>query len=198
MHIKYLRKKKDIFISKNKKENDYASVAEPPKKKSFFLFYILLCVFVLIVVFVVFRFFSLDVSLRQEEKTEEVVKVDTPVITTIYDKKGEAIYTFRGEVVDNQPNGFGVLTYLKDNEIDRYEGHMVKGQREDNSAALFYKNGDIFRGAFKNDKFQIGTYYVDDSGKYFRGLFKNDKPWKGIWYDAHDFVIGRVENGSEK
>ena len=108
------------------------------------------------------------------------------------------IYSFSGEVVNNQPNGYGVLTYLRDEVRDRYEGNMVNGQCEDNSAALFYKNGDIFRGAFKNDQFEIGTYYVDDSGEYFRGIFKNNKPWKGFWYDAHDNVISRVENGRAK
>jgi hypothetical protein len=75
---------------------------------------------------------------------------------------------------------------------------MVNGQCEDNSAALFYKNGDIFRGAFRNGQFEIGTYYVNNSGEYFRGLFKNNKPWKGFWYNAHDYVIRRVENGNEK
>lgn len=195
---KKAEKNNNILISNNNKKNDYAAETEPPKKKSSLLFYILLGVLALIVVFVVFYYFSRDVSPRQEEKEEEVVEVSTPQITTIYDDKGEAIYSFNGEVVDNQPNGYGVLTYLKDNEIDRYEGHMVNGQREDNSAVLFYKNGDLFRGAFKNDQFEIGTYYVDNSGEYFRGTFKNNKPWKGFWYDAHDYVISRVENGRAK
>ena len=139
-----------------------------------------------------------DVDTGLEEKNEEIAEVDTLEVTTIYDNNGEAIYSFSGEVVNNQPNGYGVLTYLRDEVRDRYEGNMVNGQCEDNSAALFYKNGDIFRGAFKNDQFEIGTYYVDDSGEYFRGIFKNNKPWKGFWYDAHDNVISRVENGRAK
>jgi len=188
----------NILISKNNKENDYAEETEPSKKKSFFLFYILLGVFALIVVFAIYCYFSRDVNPRQDEETEEVVEVSTPKITTIYDDKGEAIYSFSGEVVDNQPNGYGVLTYLKDVARDRYEGNMVNGQCEDNSAVLFYKNGDIFRGAFRNGQFEIGTYYVNNSGEYFRGLFKNNKPWKGFWYNAHDYVIRRVENGNEK
>ena len=139
-----------------------------------------------------------DVDVIQEDMNGDVVEVEVSEVTTIFDNNGEAIYTFNGDVVDNQPNGYGVLTYLKDDVRDHYEGNMVNGKCEDNSAALFYKNGDIFRGAFKNDQFEIGTYYVDDSGEYFRGLFKNNKPWKGFWYNAHDYVISRVENGKVK
>lgn len=153
---------------------------------------------VLIVTFAVFGGVGKGVDTLQEEINEEVVKVEALEVTTIYDNNGEAIYTFNGEMVDNQPNGYGVLTYLKDDVRDRYEGNMVNGKCEDNSAALFYKNGDIFRGAFKNDQFEVGTYYVDGSGEYFRGLFKNNKPWKGFWYNAHDYVLSRVENGREK
>lgn len=193
-----LSKEKLSDISKDKDENADTAETEPPKKQTSFLFYILVGIIALIAAFAVFWFVGRDVRPSQEVNDEEAVVVDTTEITTIYDKKGDAIYTFSGEVVDNQPSGYGVLTYLKDKVRDRYEGHMVNGKREDNSAALFYKNGDIFRGAFKNDQFEIGTYYVDESGEYFRGLFKNDKPWKGIWYNAHDYVVSRVENGREK
>lgn len=182
---------------KEEEKDDTGEVETP--KKSPYLFYILVGVLALVAAFAVFWFVGRGTgSTAPEEEPAEVVEVDTTNVTTIYDKNGEPVYTFSGEVVDNQPNGYGVLRYLKDNVRDRYEGHMVDGRREDNSAALFYKNGDIFRGAFKDDQFEIGTYYVEDSGEYFRGLFKNDKPWKGIWYNSHDYVISRVENGREK
>lgn len=154
--------------------------------------------FALIAAFVVWGDVDKDVDTGQEAIDKEIVEVASSEVTTIYDNNGEAICSFSGEVVNNQPNGYGVLTYLKDDVKDRYEGNMVNGQCEDNSAVLFYKNGDIFRGAFKNDHFEIGTYYVNDSGEYFRGLFKNNKPWKGFWYNANDYVISRVENGRKQ
>jgi len=125
--------------------------------------------------------------------------VNDPVVaTTIYDSQGQPIMTFSGQVVQGQPQGNGILTYLNDKVKERYEGNITDGLRDDSTAVLFFKNGDVFRGAFEKDHFTIGAYYVKESGEYFQGKFKNDQPWNGVWYDAQHNVISRVDNGVEK
>ena len=131
-------------------------------------------------------------------KTEDASKAttDTTSVTTIYDSKGQPICTFNGEVVNGQPVGNGTLKYINDPDgRDYYKGGFVNGLRESDKAILHYKNGDIYRGSFKENKLDFGTYYVSENGEYFRGHFKNDKPWKGIWYDKKDKVISKVEYG---
>ena len=131
-------------------------------------------------------------------KTEDASKAttDTTSVTTIYDSKGQLICTFNGEVVNGQPVGNGTLKYINDPDgRDYYKGGFVNGLRESDKAILHYKNGDIYRGSFKENKLDFGTYYVSENGEYFRGHFKNDKPWKGIWYDKKDKVISKVEYG---
>lgn len=134
---------------------------------------------------------------ERSTSTEPAVS-DSTAISTIYDNKGEAVMTFTGEVSNGQPHGTGTLTYMNDKVKERYEGNLENGLREDSTAALFFKNGDIYRGGFEKDHFTSGTYYVNESGEYFQGKFKNDQPWNGVWYDEHHNVLSRVEKGVEK
>ncbi|MBQ9636553.1 MAG: protein kinase [Prevotella sp.] len=177
----------------NNQEIIGSHIPEPnpnPKKK--FLFYALLLLIGLIA-------FIGGFWLMSGNKTVSVPSaVDSTTVSTIYDSKGEAVMTFTGEVSNGQPNGSGILTYIKDNVKDRYEGQLKNGLRADSAAALYFKNGDIFRGGFENDHFTTGTYYVNESGEYFQGKFKNDQPWNGVWYDEHHNVLSRVEKGIEK
>ena len=196
--------KKPGETPKQEKKEEPGSVHTEEKKKSNTSFYILIAVAAIAAALAAFWFFgggssmnNVDEYLGDPDEIEEVV--DSIVeVTTIYDSHGEAVLTFDGEVNDGTPNGYGTLTYLKDKVKERYEGIMVNGLREDSSAVLFYKNGDVYRGAFERDRFSIGTYYIEESGEYFRGTFKDDKPYNGYWYDAHDYIISRVENGREK
>lgn len=194
------KKPQDVPNSNNKTDKESASVTPDEKKNSNTLFYILIAVVALVASFAAFWFFGGGSSVKNDkvETLEEVVADSVVEVTTIYDNHGEAVLTFNGEVIDGTPNGYGVLTYLKDKVKKSYEGKMINGLREDSSAVLYYKNGDVYRGAFNKDRFSIGTYYVDESGEYFRGTFKDDKPYNGYWYDAHDYIISRVENGREK
>ena len=159
------------------------------------LFYILLVVLALVACVGGYWYVS-GHSSGSEDQTNEVK--DSVEVTTIYDSQGQPIMTFSGQVVQGQPQGNGVLTYLTDKVKDRYEGVIKDGLREDSAAVLYFKNGDVFRGAFEQDHFVIGAYYVKETGEYFQGKFKNDQPWNGVWYDAQHNVISRVDNGVEK
>ena len=128
----------------------------------------------------------------------ETTTPDSLAVSTIYDAKGQAVMSFSGEVSNGQPQGSGTLSYLNDDVKEKYEGNLTNGLREDSAASLYYKNGDVYRGGFEKDHFTIGIYYVKESGEYFQGKFKNDQPWNGVWYDEHNNVISRVENGLEK
>ena len=167
---------------------------EDEEPKSNKLFYVLLVVIALLACIGGYWL----MSGRSAESTASDDGQDTLQVTTIYDSHGQPIMTFSGTVSHGQPQGNGVLTYLTDNVKDRYEGVIKDGLREDSTAVLFFKNGDVFRGAFEKDHFTIGAYYVKESGEYFQGKFKNDQPWNGVWYDAQHNVISRVDNGVEK
>lgn len=118
----------------------------------------------------------------------------TPTETPILSMLGDTIMTYSGEIVDGKPQGRGVLKYRNDDRL-RYEGAFLNGLREDSVAALFYKNGDVYRGSFIADHFATGTFFVESTGEYFRGTFRDDKPYNGVWYDKNDNIISRVEKG---
>ena len=107
---------------------------------------------------------------------------------------GDTLMTYSGEIVNGKPQGRGVLKYRNDDRL-RYEGAFLNGLREDSVAALFYRNGDVYRGSFITDHFATGTFFVESTGEYFRGTFREDKPYNGVWYDKNDNIISRVVNG---
>ncbi len=167
------------------------SPTNPNPKSNNYLFWILV---VAISIFVGLGAFWLVSRISNKPtKTTETMKE-----TSIFDSQGQVIMTFTGEVIDGCPQGRGVLKYLHDSIRDRYEGNIVKGQREDSAAVLYYKNGDVYRGAFEKDHFTIGSYFDKEKGEYFQGKFQDDLPWNGVWYDSKNNVICRVENGEEK
>lgn len=165
------------------------------KKKNNALFIIAAIILGLAVAFGVYSLLSYAFNGTHKTETEEK---DTTTVSTIYDANGQAAMTFSGTVVNGQPQGKGVMIYMLDKDKDRYEGGFVNGLREDSTAALFYKNGDIYRGAFIADHFSNGAYYVNETGESFRGKFKDDQPWNGVWYDKHNNVLSRIDKGVEK
>lgn len=52
-------------------------------------------------------------------------------------------------------------------------------------ATFHMKNGDVFTGEFRDDRFHNGRYTVKDDGSYFEGSFKNGQPDQGSWYDKN-------------
>lgn len=182
------------FVAEQKKEPKSQAQPQPRIKGSSknYLFYIMLIALGLLAgigSYFMVSYFT--------DNSDQIVP-DTTVVNTIYDNNGYAVMTFSGNVISGRPEGKGTLIYLSDKEKKKYEGTFVNGLREDSAALLLYRNGDIYRGAFEKDHLSIGTYFVKSTEERFQGKFKDDKPWNGAWYDKHENVISRVENGEEK
>ena len=182
------------------KKPDEVNIDKPvvfvePKKSNNLLFIVVAILLGLLVALGAFFIFSGTKPSKSGTPKEDA---DSTVVSTIYDTHGQAAMTYSGQVVNGQPQGRGVMKYLLDKDKDRYEGAFVNGLREDSAAALFFKNGDVYRGAFVADHFTTGAYYVNETGESFKGKFKDDQPWNGVWYDKHNNVISRIDAGQEK
>ena len=171
-------------VSQKEKKQD-SSVHKPIKKNN-------MAILVALVIgsFVLGFAGFLGVRYFQERAAKNDVPKETPILSML----GDTIMTYSGDIVDGKPQGRGVLKYRNDDRL-RYEGAFLNGLREDSVAALFYKNGDVYRGSFIADHFATGTFFVESTGEYFRGTFREDKPYNGVWYDKNDNIISRVENG---
>lgn len=92
-------------------------------------------------------------------------------------------YLYYGPMRNGKPNGVGVAIYNKNDKDGRlyYYGCFVNGQRVDNNAIMFYKDGSYFKGSMNNDQWYKGVYY-DISNEHFVGEFKNNVPFIGTWY----------------
>ena len=170
---------------------------KPKKKKGFYLLLLLVAIAVGVLCYFLIsnnRNTSADIAITDTDTTD----VTSDEEHAIYDENGNVIKTFTGQIVKGKPEGYGTLTYKKEDAIHtKYVGHMKNGLRQSDDAILYYKNGDVFKGSFTDDHFNKGTYTIKETGDYFDGSFKNDSPWEGVWYDKNDKPIRRVENGVE-
>ena len=88
--------------------------------------------------------------------------------------KGKMYYPdkrYEGEfkINDSIKEGFGII-YYKNGDI--YEGEF-KNNMYDGIGVYYFKNGDRYKGEFKDGMCNgIGTYYFYNGGRY-EGLFKN-------------------------
>ena len=99
---------------------------------------------------------------------------------------GNCSYT--GMVDENsRPHGKGVATWTSGDAM-RYDGEWVHGVMEGKTSYTL-RNGDVFSGTFKANKYDKGRYTIKATGEYFEGTFKNEKPDKGSWYDKNGQVI---------
>lgn len=149
----------------------------------------LLTAVLVVCVFFGYKFVKSNIIGKDADLLKEMVKEQA-----IYDTNGQVIMTYSGEVENGKPQGKGVLVYKTDKDKDRYEGRFLNGLREDSLAALYFKNGDVYRGSFIEDRFATGTYFVAETGEYFRGVFHDNKPCKGYWYDKNHNIIEEVKN----
>ena len=53
----------------------------------------------------------------------------------------------------------------------------------------YLRNGDVFEGTFKNDKFDYGKYIDNEANEYFVGSFKDSQPAEGNWYDKNGKLL---------
>lgn len=94
-------------------------------------------------------------------------------------------FIYYGPMKNNKPDGIGIAIY-KDNDPDErkyYIGKFVNGEREDENAILFYKDGDYYYGAMKGDKWKQGIWYSTSDSSHFKGDFKDNVPYTGTWYE---------------
>lgn len=95
-------------------------------------------------------------------------------------------FDYYGPMVNKKPEGVGVAIYHdKDSDGRKYYiGNFVKGERQDNFAILFYKDGNYFYGKMEGDKWNDGLFYKSSDGTYFIGTFDSiNRPYNGTWYD---------------
>lgn len=92
-------------------------------------------------------------------------------------------YKYYGEMEDDEPNGLGLAVFDQYDDYNRrfYYGRFYKGNREDEDAVMFFKDGSYFHGSMENDVLKNGVFF-DGRNKYFVGEFQENKPWKGRWY----------------
>lgn len=95
---------------------------------------------------------------------------------------GDCSYT--GEVDENQlPHGKGVAKWTSGN-AKQYDGMWVHGVME-GQTVYSLRNGDVFEGTFKGDKYYKGRYTIKETGESFEGTFKDGSPDVGSWFDKN-------------
>ena len=103
---------------------------------------------------------------------------------------GDCSYT--GDVdANDKPNGRGVATWTSGKAL-KYDGAWVHGVMDGDNTTYVLRNGDVFKGTFKADKYNNGRYTIKATGEYFEGLFRNGSPYKGTWYDKNGNKIETI------
>lgn len=153
---------------------------EQPKKKKHIILWALAAVFVGLILLVVF---APDTETKSESEAATSAAPATETINQWNSPLGPCDYV--GEVnAGHLPDGHGVATFtggeLKGNV---YDGEFVNGVFEGQTD---YKltDGSSFKGTFRDNKYESGTYTMAD-GTYYVGTFKNGDVDKGTWYDKN-------------
>lgn len=112
-------------------------------------------------------------------------------------KKDMGEYVYYGPMKAGMPNGIGVAIYHDDDQDQRlyYYGNFTDGERIDENAIMFYKDGSYYRGSMHNDQWQNGIFF-DVEKEHFIGKFHNNQPWSGEWYKH--VLVQKIEEGEQK
>lgn len=82
------------------------------------------------------------------------------------------------------PDGMGVAKIVSGKYKDCvYDGQFVNGNME-GQTTYTCKNGDVFKGTFRDNTYGNGRYTLAATGDYFVGDFKDSQPYKGDWYNS--------------
>ena len=92
------------------------------------------------------------------------------------------------------PHGKGVAKYQDDNGI--CEGTFNHGVLEGDASQSF-ANGDTFKGTIKRNEYEEGEYIWKEGEKY-KGTFKNEKPYSGTYYNVSGNIEGVYDKGKYK
>lgn len=98
-------------------------------------------------------------------------------------------YTYTGWTVEGIPEGEGEARF-KDGRY--YKGFFEYGSLSGENALFIYPNGDEYRGSFKDNMFDQGTYTIKSSGEYFRGTYKEGNPLHGKWFDKDGNLLEEI------
>ena len=135
---------------------------------------------------------EINTTIKEIEKSGPFSVTDTLVeLLTL----GELPYTYSGTIDENGlPHGKGIAKFSDKNGL--IEGNFVHGVIEGEATQTFY-NGDVFKGSFKNNKYEKGDYYWKEGEKY-RGTYQNMKPYMGTYFNKVGEIEGVYDKGRFK
>ena len=101
---------------------------------------------------------------------------------------------YKGEFVDDIPNGKGILINLMDGS--EYNGDVINGKKE-GKGILKFKDGTIYEGDFKDDIFNGNGVLKYNNGRKYEGTFKDGKfdgNGKFTWEDGKIYIGSYVDD----
>ena len=118
-------------------------------------------------------------------------------------------YKYEGNFINGVKDGYGKITYDKNNFIQKYEGFFVKDKPFQIYGIIYFKSGDIYEGFFENNlKDFVGLYLFKDSKskkfieEYFGGFLEDYKDGIGrtIVEDSDDVKMlrGNYKKGDKE
>lgn len=106
-------------------------------------------------------------------------------------------FTYYGELVNGEPNGYGLAVYKSGDPDNRkfYVGKFEAGKRVDDNAMLLYNDGNFFYGKINDEFWEKGVAYRKAENCHFEGTFDKNAPYTGTWY-VHKMNY-KMNNGKE-
>lgn len=110
---------------------------------------------------------------------------------------GELPYFYTGPIDSvGLPHGIGLAKFQDNNGT--CEGNFNHGVLDgDNKVKQTLKNGDMYIGTIKGNKYETGDYIWND-GEIYSGTFLNGKPFTGTYYNSGGGIVGVYDKGKYK
>ena len=106
-------------------------------------------------------------------------------------------FTYYGELVNGEPNGYGLAVYKSGDPDNRkfYVGKFEAGKRVDDNAMLLYNDGNFFYGKINDEFWEKGVAFQKTRSCHFEGTFDKNAAYTGTWY-VHKLNY-KINNGKE-
>lgn len=160
---------------------------EPKSRKKL---YIGIAAAAIVIAVIAFSFMGGGSGNEGDKLAADSALVAAPRVTDLYWESPLGIASYSGEVMVDSvsgtkaPHGKGIARITAGKYVGSiYEGEFNQGNM-DGEATYTLKNGDVFKGTYKDNKYHHGRYTIKGSGDYFEGTFKNGNPDKGDWYNS--------------